>query len=400
LLRGIVRGVPKPPLLTRAFLLLVSGQFLQALGFSSMLLLPLYLEELGASREQIGFFHMTLAAIGGLVSRPLVAYALDKLGRKPTLLAGTAALTAGTALLYLVRDLGPLLYAARILYGIGGGALFSAYFTAASDVIPPSRRTEGLALFGVFGLLPIALNPLVSELGLEPSDLPRYFLFLSGVIAASVILILLVPETRGQKDPDESDDDARLGPLAALFAPRLWPVWLATVVFSSLVAAFMSFVTVAARASGLENPALTWLPYAFGAVGVRIFGARLPDAIGPANLVVPSLGSYALGMLVAASGEHFLLAGLLAGLGHGYCFPVLTGQVVTRTPAAWRGSSLTLFTTIWAACELFLTPGLGWIADHHGDAVMFCGVALAACGLLAVWAVLEHSLGSRGRRRP
>ena len=384
--------MPPPPLLTRTFVLLIAGQFLQALGFSSMLLLPLYLEELGANREQIGFFHMTLAALGGLLSRPLVAYALDVWGRRPTLTAGTVALAAGTLLLYLVRDLGPVLYAARILFGIGGGCLFSAYFTAASDVIPPSRRTEGLALFGVFGLLPIGLNPLVSEIGLKPADLPNYFLFLGLLITGSLLLILLIPETRGHVHDEPEAPQPERTFLESLLAARLWPVWLATVVFSSQVAAFMSFATVAARSAGVENPAIGWLPYSLGAVCVRLFGARLPDRIGPSNLVVPALGSYALGMLIAADGEHILWAGLFAGIGHGYCFPVLIGQVVTRTPPAWRGTGLTVFTTIWAACELVLTPALGWVADREGDGVMFCLMALAACALLAVWAVLEHRL--------
>ena len=47
------------------------------------------------------------------------------------------------------------------------------------------------------------------------------------------------------------------------------------------------------------------------------------------------LGCYAAATLVASHAldpSTFLLAGLLAGLGHGYCFPVLAGQVVTRSP--------------------------------------------------------------------
>ena len=42
----------------------------------------------------------------------------------------------------------------RIGHGIAAALLFSALFTYGTDVVPASRRTEGIALFGVSGLLP------------------------------------------------------------------------------------------------------------------------------------------------------------------------------------------------------------------------------------------------------
>ena len=68
------------------------------------------------------------------------------------------------------------------------------------------------------------------------------------------------------------------------------------------------------------------------------------------------------------SREAFLLAGLLGGLAHGYCFPVLVGQVVDRSPARYRGSAMAAFTALWQATELVLPPPAGRFADAHGDA--------------------------------
>ena len=55
----------EPPLVTRDFVLIVVAHFLQALGYSSMLLLPLYLHHVGASRTEIGLA-MGCAAVAGL----------------------------------------------------------------------------------------------------------------------------------------------------------------------------------------------------------------------------------------------------------------------------------------------------------------------------------------------
>ena len=66
-------------LFTTSFGLLVGAHFLASLGFASMLLLPLYLDWLGANRAEIGAL-MAGASIGGLLTRPFVAVALDAVG--------------------------------------------------------------------------------------------------------------------------------------------------------------------------------------------------------------------------------------------------------------------------------------------------------------------------------
>jgi MFS family permease len=384
----------QPPLFTRQFVILIVGHFLQALGFSSMLLLPLYLEHLGAGREQIGTL-MALAAGGGLLSRPLAGWALDSWGRKPTLLVGTSLLVLSMGLLFFVRDLGWLIYLDRVILGVGVGTLFTGYFTWASDLIPAERRTEGIAYFGVSGLLPIALNGVVGELGVAPPDLRLLFAALSVVIALSVLAILALPETL---DPDANTEGSEglAGALRSLVAPRLWSLWVATAVFAGLVGLFFAFATVSARARGVANPPALWLAYSLGAVGVRLLGARLPDRLGPHNMVAPALAVY-LGALVtctrAESGEAFLLAGLLAGLAHGYCFPVLVSQVVGRTPDRWRGSAMAAFTAIWQLAGLLAPPLFGRVADSAHDALMWAQAGVAGAVGMVVWALLEGTVG-------
>jgi MFS family permease len=383
--------VSSPPerLLTRQFGVLVVAHFLQALGYASMLLLPLYLDHLRASRTEIGAI-MATAGVAGLVTRPLVAWALDRGGRKATLVVGTVALSGGMGMLALVDGIGPLIYLERVLVGVGIGALFSAYFTFAADLVPPSRRTEGLALFGISGLVPLLVNPLSSRLHIAPADL-RWFL----PIVGSIILLSLAPIAMLEEPRKHARAGARpmREALGALTARPLWAVWLATVAFAALVAVFMTFATVAATHRDVPDAPSLWLSYALGAVSVRAFGARLPDRIGPSNMVAPALGVYLGALLLAAQAttfRDFLLAALLAGVGHGYCFPVLTGQVVSRSPEAFRGSAVATFTALWGLSELVVAPAFGAVADAHGDAVMFYAAAAFGIVSLALWLVLEH----------
>ena len=417
-----------PPLLTRDFLLLLAAHLLQALGYSSMLLFPVYLDHLGASRSELGTI-MATAALSGLVFRPAMAWALDSLGRKPTVLIGTAFLTTGMALIGWIDDLGVVVYIDRIIIGIGVAALFTGYFTWASDLVPVTRRTEGLALFGASGLLPISLNAFAHEFVFDPASLRLFFPVLGGMIAVSFVFVALIPEPRktGRSSepsvhsrPGATDDDApdyRLRDvIRALSRTPLVPVWLATFCFSALVAVFMTFATVTAESrldslvqSGahdpgfLTQPASLWLPYALAAISVRLFGSRFPDRIGTHNMIVPALALYLSAFLTIAAAEQpaaLLLAGGLAGLGHGYCFPVLISQVVSRSPERWRGSAVALYTALWGVTELVLVPLFGRIADAYGDPALYASASLGALGCISLWCGIEHRWGEHRRSRP
>ena len=383
-----------PPILTRPFLLLVVAHALQALGFSSMLLLPLYLDHLGAGRAEIGMV-MASASIGGLLGRPLVGWGLDVVGRRPVLAVGTVILVLGMFLVAAIDRLGPLVYAMRVLVGLGSGALFTGYFTLAADIIPVSRRTEGIALFGVSGLLPLLINPFADQLGIEPPDLRWFFPIMGAFVAASLLLLPGVPEPTGTRAPDRV---SLIAAFAALKRTRLVPVWASTAVFAGMVAVFMSFATVTAEARGAESPSTVWLTYALGAVLVRLLGATLPDRLGPSRVAGAALLSYALGFVVLG-GAHtpgaFALAGVLGGIGHGYCFPVLMSQVVTRSPNELRGVAVAAFTGLWEVSRLVAAPSFGRVADTFGDATML--YTAAGFGLLGmcVWTGLEMTLGDR-----
>lgn len=379
-------------LIDRPFLLLVGAHLLQALGFASMLLLPLYLDFLGASRAEIGAA-MATASIGGLAGRPLVGWGLDVVGRKPVLVAGTLVLVAGMALVATVTSMGPGVYIMRLLVGLGAGTLFAAYFTLASDRIPASRRTEGLALFGISGLVPLLVNPFADQIGIEPSELRWFLPAVGGVVLCSLLFLPGVPDPPSSRTPGAVS--AR-SVVAALGRRQLMPVWLATVVLAGLVSVFMAFATVAAEARGIERPSTLWLTYALGAVSVRLVGAKLPDRIGPIKVGAASLGTYSLGFWFASSastGGEFAAAALCAGIGHGYAFPVLAGQVVTRSPAALRGMSMAAFTGLWELARLVLAPGFGLLADRTSDGTMLRTASLFGLAGIVAWLGLEALLG-------
>ena len=109
-------------------------------------------------------------------------------------------------------------------------------------------------------------------LGIEGEQLRGFYPVVGAVILASLLLLHFVPEQR--RRPEKRDEVFGLRVvLKALAVRRLLPVWVASCVFSGLVATYMAFVTVAAGDAGVERPALLWATYTLGATFVRLFGA-------------------------------------------------------------------------------------------------------------------------------
>jgi MFS family permease len=137
--------------LPRVYWMLWTGMLLNRLGGTVFVLLGIYLtRERGLSAELAGLV-ISLHAVGGLFAGPVGGTLADRLGRRATLLVGTAA--AGTFMLALGL--------ARSTAAIVAIAPFLGFFTdlcrpplqaAVADVVPPAERRRA------YGLLYWAIN--------------------------------------------------------------------------------------------------------------------------------------------------------------------------------------------------------------------------------------------------
>ena len=376
---------------TRSFCILTLSHFLGALGYASMVLLPLYLTHLGGSRAEVGAI-MSSAHIAGLLTRPLVGWSLDRFGRKSSLIFGGLLTAISLGAVYSITEIGSAAYGVRILFGIGEGFIFTGYFALATDLIPPKRRTEGLALFGVSGLLPLLVNPLADLFGFHGAELRVFITSVSILIVGAALLILLIPKPQPLDDPTHSSKDADhthkhtesdqptlamsrgvTASLRYLTAAPLRPLWWSTIAFAGGVSLMMTFASVVGEARGMELPTATWFTYVGGAVMARLFGAKLPERVGPSRMVLPSLLLYGSALLTCAlsTGTLGMLgAGALAGVAHGYAFPVLTSLIVSAVHEIYRGRALAMFTGLWGAAAVLFALAGGVIADRGGDDLM------------------------------
>ncbi len=362
------------------------GSLFQGVSWSLFIHLPGFLFDLGASEAEIGVL-FGVSAIAAIAVRPPVGQALDRYGRKPLIHIGNAA-NIGSILLYLtVNSLGPWLYVVRIVHGAGLAMLFSAFFTYGSDVVPASRRTEGFALFGVSGLLPLAVAGVLGDFVLSVAGFTQLFLVAAGAAVMAGIFGLPLPERR----PSLSEGRQRGGFVSVIRAPSLAPLWLMTAGLAFVLTTYFTFLRTYVDETGIGSVGLFFAVYGGAAVLLRIIFGWVPDRVGPKRVLYPAMASLAVGFIVltfAAGNAHIALAGLLCGVGHGYAFPILSGMVASRAPDEDRGSAITFFTALLDVGLLVAGPVLGWIITWQGYSAMFTfsaffiGVATIA---FAVW---------------
>ncbi len=373
-------------LLTRDFSLAWLASFFEGLSWSLFIHFPGFLDDLGASEAEIGLI-FGVAAFAAVAMRPGIGWALDRFGRKPVIYVGNV-LNVGSILLYLtVTVIGPWVYFVRIVHGIGLATLFSAFFTYGADVVPETRRTEGFALFGVSGLLPIAVAGVLGDIVLNVAGFRELF-FVAGA-CASVALIVSVPLR--ERRPATRDGAQRRGFFSVVTSRSLGPVWLMAGGLAFVLTAYFTFLRTFVDETGIGSVGLFFATYGIAAILLRIGFGWLPDRVGQKRVLYPAMGSLALGFVVlsgATGSWQIATAGVLCGIGHGFGFPILSGMVVTRAHDADRGSAVSFFTALFDLGVLVGGPALGIIITGFGYPAMFTFSAVtivAATVAFAVW---------------
>lgn len=363
----------REPLLTGPFVLAAAAHFLHALAFNLYLHLSSFLKTAGASERTIGLiFGITGAA--AILTRPPLGRIMDQRGRRVIIRAG-GLLHACVCLLYgTVHVIGPWVVCVRIAHGISEAMIFMSLFAFASDIVPASRRFEGIALFGVSGMLPISIGSVLGDVILEHAGYRE--LFATSAVLALAAFLLSLPLAEPVRKP--GGEPAR-GMLAAFRQRDLVPLWLGGTVFATCITGPFTFFATFVLQEKVGSTGLFFSCYAIAAICLRIFAGKLPERLGAKRVLFPAMAAVAAGLVIlvfARTPTTIALAGILSGMGHGYTFPILLGLLVSRARPADRGASLAIFTALFDAGALLGNPLFGAIVKSAGYRTMF-GVAAA-----------------------
>lgn len=325
---------------------------------------------------------VSVTAATAILWRPPLGHLMDERGRRGVILTGGILNVMVCALYPTVRDLGVWLYVVRAAHGVAEATLFTALMTHAADLLPAARRTEGIGIYGISGLLPMSISGVLGDVILRHGSYVDLFHVSAAFALASLLLSLPL---RDVQHP-EHDLPAR-GFLAAVAQPNLLPLWFIGLVFATALTAQFTFVKTFVLETGIGTVGLFFTAYSIAAIVLRLGFAWVPERVGPKRALMPALAALAMGYVLlafATTPTAIAVAGACAGLGHGFTFPILSGLMMARARTAERGAATSIFTALFDAGALIGGPLLGAIIREAGYPTMF----LSAAALVVVGGVL------------
>lgn len=361
------------------FARLFTAALLQELSFALLIHLPGYLSQLGATEGLIGVLYASSAVVS-LAFRPWLGRILDLTHRRTVLLISAVANMAVIVALTFTSVWGPLLWVLFLVQRTVQIALFTTMLTYGADSIPIERRTQGLAIFGLSGLVPIAVGGYAGDVLITHLGYDGLFLGAASVSIVSWLVVWTLPvlPVRGHQ-PRRS--------FWAAFAQRnLLPLWFATLLFSVGLESLFTFTRTFVDQRQVGTAGLFFATYGITAAVTRIAGGNMYDRLPHRPMLVGGIVAYGLGLVfmgMAQTVTMLVLAAATTGTAHGAVFPLLSSEVVNRARVNERGSAMATFTSIFDIALLAGAPVVGFVIEgfDYLGAFVGLGVVLLICAV-------------------
>lgn len=351
--------------------------------------LPLYVEYVGGTKQQIGLV-MGCFAIGLLLFRPWLGQLADRRSRKLVLLIGLGA-TAIAPLGYMVGKSIPLLIGLRAFHGISIAAFSTGYSALVADIAPPKQRGEVIGYMSLVTAIGMAIGPALGGFLQAWAGYNALFLLSSGLGVLGILITTQIVNpsvsTTQSKTAKDNPTDNRFWRL--LISPRLRIPAIVLLLVGLAFGTLSTFVPLFIKSVGVNlNPGLFYTATAISSFSVRLIGGRASDRYGRGLLITISLIFYTLSMLflwIATSANIFLLAGILEGMGAGILLPTIAAMLVDRAMPQERGRIFGVCMVGFDVGIAIAGPFLGLVAEQVGYRNMYGFAAGLTCLALFIF---------------
>jgi MFS family permease len=382
---------PDGRLVTPLFALITASGLCYFMAIGALLpTLPRYVEDrLDGSGFEVGLVVGAFAVSAALV-RPMAGRLGDVVGRRTMAVAGAAIAAVSIVPLGLVHAVW-FLVAVRLVTGLGEAAFFIGAATAAQDLAPDHRRGEAASFFSIAIYGGLAFGPAAGEWIYRNHGSDTTWLFSAGLAALSMGLAAFIPGDLG-RTPDPPARRGVLHPAAVLPG---------SVLFLGLIGftGFAAFVPLYVDEIGVADAGPFFFAYGVIVLGVRIFGAKIPDRLGAVRTSTIALVAIASGISVVAAlptATGLWIGTVTLSIGMSLLFPALFILAVNGAPAAERSHAVGTFSLFFDLSQGLGAPILGILVTVFGAerAAFVGGAVMAVLGLVMANTKLRASISS------
>lgn len=356
-----------------------------------------FLSELGARETVIGAI-ASVAAATAIITRPRAGSWMDQYGRMPVIRAAALIRIVATLSFLLVNHVGPLVLAARAVHLSMVAIIFTGFITYASDAMPPERRAQGIAWFGLSGMAAVAIGPQIGDRLVAAHGYTGAFI---GIAVVELCLLLALFTMRAMEHRPSVASPG--GSLTLLAYRPLIPAWLLMAGFGLGFGSVLNFMRTFVDAAGIGQVGPFFTSYSVTAIVTRVALSSLPERIGERKVLIPAIGLYASGfglLSMTTSPQMLWVAAGVAGIGHAFMFPIMSNLVVERAPEDRRANAMSLFTAMFDVGPLVGAPIIGLAVEHAGYGPTWLGLGLTIAGFGALFVLLDRGAAGASPPRP
>ena len=345
----------KDKLVTSSYCFILAANFLLYFGFWLLIpVLPFYLSEVfSAGNSTIGII-LSCYTVAALCIRPFSGYFLDSFARKPLyLMAYFIFMTMFAG--YIIAGSLTLFIMFRIIQGVSFGMVTVGGNTVVIDIMPSSRRGEGLGYYGLSNNIAMAVGPM-SGLFLHDAGMSFTTIFccslgscMAGFVCASLVKTPYKPPVR--REPISLDRFILLKGI---------PAGISLLLLSIPYGMTTNYVAMYAKQIGIN--ATTGFFFTFMAIGMaisRIFSGKIVDRGKITQVISAGLYLVVFSFFLPFSRVYliswnnmvctivFFSVALLLGVGFGIMFPAYNTLFVNLAPNSQRGTATSTYLTSW-----------------------------------------------------
>jgi len=381
--------MPQDRLFTPRFFVMCGFSFTVFLSALQLLpTAPFHIHDLGGSTAAAGLF-LGLLTYSSAFSAPITGALADRFGRTRQLLVCSLAI-AGFSVLYAVAPTVPLLLVLVPLHGIVWSGLLSASGAYIANMLPASRRAEGIGYWGLSSVIALAVAP---PIGFWIYTFGWFWLcmfaMLLNLVMAGIAWRLHGTEVPTVRAPYEHD-------------PRGWVEWrvlllsLPLFLYSFAYGAITSFSALFADSLGIAPKSIYLTTLAIVILVTRPIFGPLGDRFGYRRVFAPCLVLITAGLVllaIATTRSGLILSAIVFGTGFGTAYPVFAAYVTHGVHEDRRGAA---FGAILAAFDTGIGTGsssLGWLVASFGYATAFGAAAALSALALPAFFFADRTVG-------
>jgi len=345
---------------------------------------PFRILDLGGSTFASGLF-LGFLTYASAWSAPITGAIADRIGRRRTLLIASSVICLCSVAYGVLTDY-RLMLAIVVVHGIFWSGLLSASAAYLTSMVPPHRRAEGIAYWGLSSVAAIAVAPPIAFWIFQ-----RGWIWICFSCGALNVLMGIIAWTLHDPPSARPHVEAR----RRLLEWRVLVLAVSLFLYSYGYGAITSFSAVYADAICVTPKSLYLTTLAVVILLTRPLSGPAADRIGYRRVFMPSLVLIAAGLaLLSIRGTRlsFVASAIVFGTGFGTAYPVFVAYVMREIDERRRGAA---FGAILAAFDTGIGTGstaTGWVIQRFGFPTAFGTAAVLAAISLPYFLLADRRL--------